>query len=204
MGSRGVLLFRGTLSGHTRVEAKPRFLQRRYVEWGSNVFVLAGPSHLHNAVSTAWMAMPSRRGVGWLPPDQSRAGRGKDCTSGGSETVMENLMEYYVPRLWNRCWSKRKFASFARSICLEGTTGDFLPSFLHSFFLSPFNLIQFNFDKIDAALSVSRRPSSLLLLRDLFHVDARKIIARRKVFYRCVDAMLKREIELQTGWSGGF
>lgn len=59
------LLFRGTLSGHTRVEAKPRFLRwtGKYLEWGSNVFVLAEPSHLHNAVSTAWVAMPPRRGA---------------------------------------------------------------------------------------------------------------------------------------------
>lgn len=90
------------------------------------------------------------------------------------------------------------------AIDLFGRNNRRFSSFLPSFFLSPFNLIQFNFDKIDAALSVSRRPSPLPLLRDLFHVDARKIIARRKVFYRCVDAMLKREIELQTGWSGGF
>lgn len=142
MGSRGVLLFRGTLSGHTRVEAKPRFLQRSHVEWGSNVFALAGPSHLHNAVSTAWMAMPSRRGVGCLPPDQPRAGSGKDCTSGGGETVMENLGS------WSRCRSKVKVNSpllddlLPRSIRSKGTTGIFfLPSLLSSFNLIQFNLI---------------------------------------------------------------
>lgn len=133
MGSRGVLLFRETLSGHTRVEAKPRFLQRRYVEWGSNVFVLAGPSHLHNAVSTAWMAMPSRRGVGWLPPEQG--GRGEDCTSGGSETAMENLANTRSQIVEYRCRSKVNSlfcfskGSFARSIRLEGTPGDLFLSF---------------------------------------------------------------------------
>lgn len=150
MGSRGVLLFRGTLSGHTRVEAKPRFLQRSHVEWGSNVFALAGPSHLHNAVSTAWMAMPSRRGVGCLPPDQPRAGSGKDCTSGGGGTVMENLGS------WSRCRSKAKVNSLLlddllpRSICSKGTT-------IFSSLLSSFNLIQFNL-----ILTKLARPSFLV------------------------------------------
>lgn len=151
MGSRGVLLFRGTLSGHTRVEAKPRFLQRSHVEWGSNVFALAGPSHLHNAVSTAWMAMPSRRGVGCLPPDQPRAGSGKDCTSGGGGTVMENLGS------WSRCRSKAKVNSLLlddllpRSICSKRTT-------VFSSLLSSFNLIQFNL-----ILTKLARPSFLVV-----------------------------------------
>ncbi|KAK1131886.1 hypothetical protein K0M31_016034 [Melipona bicolor] len=53
-----------TFSGQTRAEAKPRFLRwtGKYLEWGFNVFVLAEPSHLHNAVSTAWVAMPPRCG----------------------------------------------------------------------------------------------------------------------------------------------
>lgn len=87
MGSRGVLLFRGTLSGHTRVEAKPRFLQRNATLNGVPTFS-CWRDHLICIMLLVLLGWRCLRVAGL---DGCRQTSGEDCSSGESETATENL-----------------------------------------------------------------------------------------------------------------